>query len=54
MREADDETVLAYYLYVQHGWPPGKFLSLSDKERLIVAQFAARESEEIAKLQKRR
>lgn len=54
MEEADPETVLAYYLYAQHGWPPSKFLALPTRERVLVAKFAVREAEQHKKMMERR
>ena len=34
---------MAYYCFVNLGWPPSKYEALSFRERALVAEFAAKE-----------
>lgn len=42
--ESDPETKLAYYCWVNRGWTPSQFASLSKREKVLVALFAKQES----------
>lgn len=35
--------MIAYYCFVNLGWPPSKYAALPYRERVLVAQFAKRE-----------
>ena len=34
---------MAYYCFINLGWPPSKYLDLPYRERLLVAEFAIRD-----------
>lgn len=46
--------MIAYYCFVNFGWPPSKYEELSFREKVLVAQFAAKESSERKKIQDRK
>ena len=35
--------MVAYYCFVNLGWPPSKYAALSYRERVLIALFAERE-----------
>lgn len=39
----DEETLAAYYCFVNLGWPPSQFDSLPSKEKQLVVAFAFRD-----------
>ena len=42
---------MAYYCFVNLGWPPSKYDSLQEREKLLVAEFALksmRDNKELA------
>lgn len=41
----DPETWLAYYCFVNRGWPPSQFNELPYREKVLVAEFVHREVE---------
>lgn len=38
--------MVAYYCFVNFGWTPGYFASLSDRERLLITLFVKKEAAE--------
>lgn len=40
----DFDTWLAYYCFVNRNWPPSQYDNLSYREKVLVAEFAKRES----------
>lgn len=44
MRENDPDTILAYYCWVNRNWTPGQYDALSRREKLLIAEFAKKES----------
>lgn len=48
---------MAYYCFVNLGWPPSKYDGLQEREKLLVAEFALksmRDNKEAAEQAKRR
>lgn len=43
MAGADPDTLLAYYMFVNHGWAPSRVSELPPRERTLVALFALKE-----------
>lgn len=43
MDEGDTETMVAYYCFINLGWPPHKYSKLPFRERSLIAEFVARE-----------
>lgn len=39
----DPDTLLAYYMFVNHGWRPQKVCDLPDREKALLTQFAVKE-----------
>mgnify|MGYP001094550395 CR=1 FL=1 len=39
----DPDTLLAYYLFVNHGWEPWRVPELSPRRKALVALFALKE-----------
>ncbi len=39
MEGGDLETVLAYYCFINHGWPPSQFAELPFRERILIKVF---------------
>lgn len=37
--------MVAYYCFINLGWPPSKYAALPLRERLLIAQFVRREIE---------
>lgn len=46
------ETMVAYYCFVNLGWPPSKYAALPYRERLLIAEFVDREIKSRKKAQK--
>ena len=44
--DGDPDTILAYYMFVEHGWSPSQFDSLPRREKILVSLFAQKEVEE--------
>lgn len=44
MAEFSGDVALCYYCWVNRGWTPGQFEALSWREKLLVSEFAKRES----------
>lgn len=44
--------MVAYYCFVNLGWPPSKYAALPYRERLLVAEFVDREIKARKKAQK--
>lgn len=44
MAEFDGDVALCYYCWVNRGWTPRQFNDLSLREKLLVSEFAKRES----------
>lgn len=45
------DTLVAYYCFVNLGWPPSKYDGLQEREKLLVAEFALksmRDNKELA------
>lgn len=43
MARRDPDTLLAYYLFVNHGWAPGRVAALSPGEKVLMTLFALKE-----------
>ena len=43
MDGGDPDTLLAYYMFVNHGWRPQQVASLSVREKTIMTHFALKE-----------
>lgn len=43
---------MAYYMFVNHGWPPSKYDALSEREKVLVSIFARKEIESREKQRK--
>jgi len=43
MDGGDPDTLLAYYMFVNHGWRPQQVDDLPDREKLLMSQFALKE-----------
>ena len=43
MDRGDQDTRLAYYMFVNHGWRPEQVSSLSPEEKAMMTVFAVRE-----------
>lgn len=43
MAGADPDTLLAYYMFVNHGWAPSRVSEPLPRERTLVALFALKE-----------
>ena len=43
MDGGDPDTLLAYYMFVNHGWRPGQMDGLTDREKFLMTQFALKE-----------
>lgn len=43
MARGDPDTLLAYYMFVNHGWAPGRVAELSPGEKVLAALFAMKE-----------
>lgn len=41
--DRDPDTVAAYYMFVNHGWPPSKYAALPYRERVLLWEFIQRE-----------
>lgn len=52
MEGGDPETMIAYYCFVNLGWPPSKYAALPYRERLLIAEFVDREIKARKKAQK--
>lgn len=39
----DPDTMLAYYMFVNHGWRPQQVDDLSDREKIMMTRFALKE-----------
>lgn len=44
MAEFNGDVALCYYCWVNRGWTPGQYDALSLREKLLVSEFAKRES----------
>lgn len=40
---SDSEAEIAYYCFVNLGWPPSKYASLPFRERALIGEMVARE-----------
>lgn len=49
MEGDDPDTWLAYYCFVARNWSPSQYDSLSYREKVLIAEFAKRESKTIEK-----
>lgn len=43
MARGDPDTLLAYYLFVNHGWEPSRVSRLSPREKILMTLFALKE-----------
>ena len=43
MEGGDPDALLAYYMFVNHGWAPGQVDVLTDREKVLMTQFALKE-----------
>lgn len=43
MDGGDPDTLLTYYMFVNHGWAPHQVDGLTDREKLLMTQFALKE-----------
>ena len=43
MDGGDPDTLLAYYMFVNHGWRPRRVEDLPYREKLLMTQFALKE-----------
>lgn len=43
MARGDPDTLLAYYMFVNHGWTPGRVAELSPGEKVLATLFALKE-----------
>lgn len=43
MDGGDPDTLLAYYMFVNHGWRPQQVDNLTDREKFLMTQFALKE-----------
>lgn len=43
MRREDPDTLLAYYMFANHGWRPSRVSRLPSREKVILALFAITE-----------
>ena len=43
MEGGDPDALLAYYMFVNHGWAPGQVDVLTDREKVLTTQFALKE-----------
>lgn len=43
MEREDPDTLLAYYMTVNHGWRPRKVADLPAREKILLAMFALKE-----------
>ena len=43
MDGGDPDTLLAYYMFVNHGWRPQQVADLTDRERFLMTHFALKE-----------
>lgn len=43
MARGDPDTLLAYYMFVNHGWAPGRVTELSPGEKALAVLFALKE-----------
>lgn len=44
--------MVAYYCFINLGWPPSKYAALPYRERLLIAEFVDREIKSRKKAQK--
>ena len=43
MRRGDPDTLLAYYMFANHGWRPSEVSGLPAREKILLALFALKE-----------
>lgn len=43
MRGGDPDTILAYYMFANHGWNPGRVSGLPSREKILLTLFALKE-----------
>ncbi|OUO34708.1 hypothetical protein B5F88_15520 [Flavonifractor sp. An306] len=46
----DGDTLVAYYCFVNLGWPPSQYNNLPPREKRLVAEFAIKSMEDEKKL----
>ena len=54
MDGGDPDTAMAYYMFVNHGWAPSKYIELPQRERALLVLFALREIKDREKVRQRR
>ena len=45
--------MIAYYCFVNLGWPPSKYTALPYRERVLIAEFVAKEVNERKKAEQK-
>lgn len=52
MEGSDVDLQISYYMFVNHGWNPRKYLNLDSREKLLLASFIKKEIESRKNLNK--